>query len=214
MEFKVIDKKFYWSMNDENHCIVDPTKIMEYFEKSKDARYIFDDILNYVFDTNKETINYLFVKKNSRTRDALATTVFFKKKEIVRAYPINNSYFCEVNEKTCKKIDLKNNNVVAFITNLTNDSKVEVYLSETNFSRYNCKVDRIIPVIVFNLPEYAEDYIYEDFYKAFKRLFLKSKVKEPGFFTTDKPIVNAKKRKQILCKWKCISEEYYDKMYK
>ena len=196
MKFEILDKKFYWSMNDENHCINDPAKIFEYFEKSKNARYIFDDILNHIFDTRKEIINYLFVKKNSKTRDAFETTVTYKKNKIVRAYPINNSYFCEVNEKTCKKVDLKNNNVVAFITNLTNDSKVEVYLSETNFSKINCKINKVVPVIVFNLPQYAENHIYMTFYKAFKRLFLKNK--NINNYPTHKPIVNAKKRANVL----------------
>ena len=211
MEFKVLDKNLYWSMDNENNCTSDLLKIMEYFEKTKDAHKKFDDMLNYLFHTEDEVINYIFTKKNSRTGEAFARNVFYNKAgKIIHAYPINNSYFCGINEKTCKRADLKNNNVVAMITNIVNNNKIEVYISETNFSRYNSKINKIVPVIVFNLPEHAEERIYCTFLDAFKRLFKRTKCKTPNIHPTHKPIIDAKERKKLICKINSFNEEHYE----
>ena len=208
---KIINKEFYWSMNDDNHCTEDITKLNEFFEKTKDAPKIFDKIINHLFDINKESINYLFTKKKSKTNKAIAVTAPYDKRYIPTFYyTINNSYFIGINEKTCKQIDLKNNNVVAFITNFTTDTKIEVYLSEMNFHKYYYKIDKHIPVIVFNLPEYAEERIYDLFYKAFIRLFLNTKCKTPDFYITRKPIINSIKRKRVICESANISEKHYN----
>ena len=210
--FKVLDKDLYWSMIDDNHCTEDINKYWEFFEKSKGIRETFDKIINHLFNTDDEVINYLFTEECSRTNEAIAQTVFRDKWfKLQRAFPINNSYFMQVNEKYCKKIDAKRNNIVAFISNITSSTKLEVYLSETNFHKYCYKVDKVVPVVVFNLPEYAQEKIYEYFQSAMVKFFQKNKCLNPQIHSTKCPIVDAKKRKKIICEKAFISEEHYDK---
>ena len=210
--FKVLDKDLYWSMIDDNRCIDNWNKYFEFLEKTKDIDKSFDKIINHLFNTNDEVINYLFTEKNSRTNEAIGNTVFYDKNmNFQSAFPINNSYFMQVNEKYCKKIDAKRNNIIAFITNITNDTKIEVYLSEINFHKYCYKINKIVPVVVFNLPEYAQEKIYTRFQDAFIRLFLKSKCLNPQIRSTKYPIIDAKERKKLICNNNSISEEHYDK---
>ena len=207
---KIINKDLYWNMNDENYCINDVMKLADFFNKTKNATMVFDKIINKLFNTEQETINYLLTEKKAKTSEAIAITVQ-RKKENNKYFPINNSYFIDVNEKTCKKVDLKNNNVVVFLTQITTNTNIEVYLSETNISKYNHKVNKVVPVVVFKLPEYAQEKIYNLFYKSFYKLFLNIKCKTPYVHPTHKPIVNSKRRKMIICKYANISEEHYDK---
>lgn len=62
--FKVLDKNLYWSMNDDNRCIDNWNKYFEFLEKIKDIDKSFDKIINHLFNTNDEVINYLFTEKN------------------------------------------------------------------------------------------------------------------------------------------------------
>ena len=208
--FKVLDKNLYWSMNDENHCASDDlSKYWEFFEKSKGIDEIFDKIVNHLFNTNDEVINYLFTENGTYTKDALAMSSFYDKYfNFEMSFPINNSYFMHIQEKQCKKIDARRNNIVAFITNITKNEKIEVYLSETNFNKYYFKIDKIVPVVVFNLPEYAQNRIYSLFHSAFKRLFIKNDyVNAQIYFDTRYPIIDAEKRKKIIFKKNCIKKE-------
>jgi len=207
--FKVLDKDLYWSMIDDNHCTEDVNKYWEFFEKKKGAEETFDRIVNYLFDSNDEVINYLFTERGSRTEEALAISAFHNKYlKFNRSFPINNSYFTHVQEKQCKKIDAKRNNIIAFISNITSSTKIEVYLSETNFHKYCYKIDKVVPVVVFNLPEYAQDKIYDLFYMSLKKLFIKNDfVNAQINFSTHYPIANAKKRNDLIFERKRLVEE-------
>jgi len=216
MDFKILDKNLYWTMNDENHCIGDYAKYDIFMEKTKDAAKKFDDILNYLFHTENMQINYLFTENGSTINkifDEIPVYDTFSNKYI-SYFPINNSYFIRINKKMIKRVDLKNNNIVPFIVNTTNNSKIEVYISKINLHKYCYKINKIVPVIVFNLPEYAQFQIYKLFYHAFRRLFQKTTCKTPELYTTFKPIINANKRKKIICKNANISEEHYEKWIK
>jgi len=207
--FKVLDKDLYWSMIDDNHCTEDVNKYWEFFEKSKGAEEAFDRIVNRLFNTNDEVINYLFTEKSSRTKEALVTSASYNKYfKFNMSFPINNSYFIHVQEKQCKKIDAKKNNIIAFISNVTSNTKIEVYLSETNFHKYCYKIDKVVPVVVFNLPEYAQDKIYDLFYRSLKKIFIKNDfVNAQINFSTHYPIANAKKRNDLILERKRLVEE-------
>jgi len=208
---KILNKNLYWSMIDENNCIGNPLKLEEFFEKTKNARYIFDNILNYLFNINDETINYLLVENDSKMKDLFPVRIEKKNNRIKKYCPINNSYFIGITKQTCKHVDLKKNNVVIFTTNITSSSKIEVYLSETELSKYYYKVQKTVPVVVLNVPEYAQEKIYLLFYHAFNMLFQQAKCKTPSYYTTNKPIVNANKRKEIICNYYNLSEDTYNK---
>ena len=183
MEYKILDKNLYWTMNDKNHCIGDYTKYSEFIEKTSDIREIFDRILNHLFNTKDEVINYLYYE--GRVSESLAVTAYYNGYRTQKEYyPINNSYFIGLNYKNAKRVDLKNNNVIAFVANITNSTKIEVYLSEVNFHKYCYKINKIVPVIVFNLPEYAQTIIYREFQSAFSRLLMKTKCKTPYIYLT------------------------------
>ena len=159
-------------------------------------------------------INYLFTKSNSTINKILDEIPYYNpySNKCISYFPINNSYFIRINEKTVKRVDLKNNNIVALVVNTNNNSKIEIYVSEMNF--HYRKINKIIPTIVFNVPEYAQLQIYKLFYHAIRRLFQKTTCKTPELYTTFKPIIDINERKKIICKSANISEEHYEKWIK
>ena len=205
--FKVLDKNLYWSMDDKNHCIDNPIKYFEFIEKIKDSTRIFDDILNNLFNTKDEVINYLLWRNGSRENEIIGVTVESHGNKSESWYPINNSYFTDLRNDDIDKINIEENNVVAFIANITTTMNIEVYISEVNLKEYSNKCSKVIPAVVFNLPEYAQTTIFKMFQGAFIRLFSKTKCTCPELFVTREPIMNPVERKNKICKAYYLADE-------